>query len=796
MKIALGNEPYLDRSTGKPVEGRLSVYLIHSDTLARTYTIEGNNGFVEAPNPVLLHGGLPDDSLFVELGLYGLKIERYCGPAGQMSPESPDDYFEQIDYLEAGMDFDPQASSANVVNTIGDLEQADPSLKFVTVLWHDSVGDSIPRQYFWDEGARDNIDGGYVVGSDVSDTGRWILLWADEILPCSVYGVTPGNVSNINLLLNYPATVGSIRLVTAPCVRFTAGSYDANFVFSTDKEIVFDGEATFPYASFNCPRVRVMGSSSSYIADFYFTAPDAEAHSSWFRTLQGFWHCNAKFLFCDTTNHFTSTLLTSNVNLTDKVVMCNGRIPCTYANGVYFVVGGNTSITGRLFTPSVDFVRIMSTGWGDGIFATTGTWDPGLISAGHHIQFDNVPDLDLFENADRWVKTMVERRDRFNSTVWTDFTLDLQNRRLDNLAPGKFTEIRNGTFNRLTISNSGADITLRNVTVSDFTLSCRYVIIYDSTVNFGMVPSISALWGYNSRISASMIWTDPSVQCEFERCYIGISFHRVTENDNGEALLKFTECNLQHNVGIYTKNLEMYRCLTDNNSIKIYPFKSNNNYYFKAVFINNDFNSAYPIEFTRVETINGWVQENCYDIILNWKIVGNSFSGNEEGIRMRYWQKRTGGYYTRTFIKMASGVHSITYEGNIGKCPSDNMRGVSVSNNKGYVTESVGESTVYKYTGSWKRCMMNPITTAWYSIMPIGGPNTLMKYYSWVNSPYNSVSYSMFVQAAWCSYPKAHDEIVEDGDFFALALATFGDYIRIVQRGDGDRNDGVIARVI
>ena len=89
MKIALGNEPYLDRSTGKPVEGRLSVYLIHSDTLARTYTIEGNNGFVEAPNPVLLHGGLPDDSLFVELGLYGLKIERYCGPAGQMSPRKP-----------------------------------------------------------------------------------------------------------------------------------------------------------------------------------------------------------------------------------------------------------------------------------------------------------------------------------------------------------------------------------------------------------------------------------------------------------------------------------------------------------------------------------------------------------------------------------------------------------------------------------------------------------------------------------------------------------------------------------
>ena len=796
MKIALGNEPYIERDTGKTVEGRLTVYEIHTDIKAKTYTIEGNNGFVEAPNPVLLHGGMPDDSLFVELGLYGLKIERYIGPEGQMSVESPDEYFEQIDYLEAGMDFDPQASSANVVDTLGDLENADPALKFVTVLWHDTVGDCVPRQYFWDAGAQDNVDGGYVVGSEVSDTGRWILLWADEILPCSVYGVTPSNVSNLNLLLNYPATVGSLHLVTAPCVRFTSGTYTPNFTYATDKELVFDGDAKFTGATFQCPRARVMGNQPSYIADFEFSAHDAEAHSSWFRTLQGFWHCGAKFLFCDSTNYFTSTMLTSNVSLADKVVMCNGRIPCTYSNGVYFIVGANTSITGRLFTPSVDFVRIMSTGWGDGIFATTGTWDPGLISAGHHIQFDNIPDLDLFENADRWVKTMVERRERLNSTVWTDFTLDLQNRRLDNLAPGKFTEIRNGTFNRLTISNSGADITLRNVSVSDLTLSCRYITIYDSNVNFGMVPSISALWGYNSRISASMIWTEPSVQCIFERCYIGISFHRVTENDNQEALLRFTECNLQQNVGIYTKNLEMYRCLTDNNAIKIYPYKANNNYYFKAVFIGNDFKTAYPIEFTRVETINGWVQENCYDIILNWNIVGNSFSGNDEGIRMRYWQKRTGNYYTRTFIKMASGVHSITYEGNIGKCPSDNMRGVSIANNKGYVTESVGESTVYKYTGAWKRCMMNPTTTAWYAIMPIGGPNTLMKYYSWVNSPYNSVSYSMFVQAAWNTYPKAHDEIVEDGDFFALAIATFGDYIRIVQRGDGDRNDGVIAKVI
>lgn len=794
MKIALGNEPYIGRDTGKPVEGRLTVYEIHTDIKAKTYTIEGNNGFVEAPNPVLLHGGMPDDSLFVELGLYGLKIERYTGPEGQMSAESPDEYFEQIDYLEAGMDFDPQASSANVVDTIGDLENADPALKFVTVLWHDTAGDCIPRQYFWDAGAQDNIDGGYVVGSEVSDTGRWILLWADEILPCTVYGVTPSNISNLNLLLNYPDTVGSLHLVTAPCVRFVSGTYTPNFTYATDKELVFDGDAKFTAATFQCPRARVMGNQPSFIADFEFSAHDAEAHSSWFRTLQGFWHCGAKFLFCDSTNYFTSTLLTTNVSLADKVVIGNGRLPNTYANGVYFVVGANTSISGRIFS-SADFVAITSTGWGDGIFATTGTWDPGLISAGHHIQFSNVPDLDLFENADRWVKTMVERRERFNSTVWSDFTLDLQNRRLDNLAPGKFTEIRNGTFNRLTIHNSGADITLRNVTASDFILSCRYISIYDSDVSFSMEPSISALWGYDSRINSSMIWYSPSVQCIFERCWIGIVFNRVTNNEHTEALLSFTECQFQHNVGATTKNLEMYRCKTDNGAFKIYPYKSGDNYYLKAVLIGNNFNSAYPVEFTKIDTLDGRFQEECYDCILQWNIVGNTFVGNTEGLRMRYWQYRTGSYYTRTFVKMGSGIHSITYEGNVGNCPSDNMRGVSIADNKAYTEESIGSSTLYKYTGSWKRCLVVP-GSVWWNNTIAQGPNTLIKWYNWVNSPYNSVTYSMFVQTTWFAYPRAHDDPINNGDFFANAILLFGDYLRIVQRGDGDRNDGVVGRII
>lgn len=799
MKQQIGNEPYIFRPTGLPIEGRLFVFKLNTDIPATTYTLEGT-AFVQAANPVLLHSGLPDDSLFVDVGLYTIAIEQYIGPEGQMSVDSPDEYFRRVDQYEVGLDFDPQASSANVVDTLDDLQDASTELKTVTVLWHDTPGDCVPRTYYWDATAQDQIDGGYVVGSNVSDTGRWILLWGDEILPCSIYGVIPGRESNLNLLLNYPATVGSFALKTAPCVRFIPGDYTTNVNFVTDKELVFDNGARFVSAEFTCPRIRVMGGTPvSYVGEFTFTAPDAVAHSSWFRTLYGFWTCGAKFLEMDSTNFFADSVIHGNVSLAGKVVSGTGRIPCTYESGRYFLVGANTTINGRIFNSAVDYVRIMTDGWGDAIFARTGTWDPGLISAGHHVQYDAVPDLDLFESADRWVKTMVERRARISAQVWSDFTLDLQNRRLDNINIGTFTEIRNGTFNRLTVAGtSTSDITFRNVTASDVTFTGRYLTVYDSNINFGGVPLLRAIWGHDSRIASSMIWTDPSVQCEFERCYIGMSFHRVTENVNTESLLKFMECTFQRNVGIYTKNLEMYRCLTDNNAIKIYPYKntSDNAYHFRVVLEGNNFNTAYPIEFTRVEVINGWVQEDVYDIILNWRIIGNTFAGNDEGIRMRYWQKRAGSYYTRTFIKMANGVHSIEYSGNIGKCPSDNMRGVSISDNKGYVEEEIaGGSKVYKYQSASRRCMMSPNST-WWSTGPISGPNTLMKYYSWVNSPYNSLTYSMFVQAAWFSYPRAHDEVIEDGDFFLLAILIFGDYLRIVQRGDGDRNDGVIGKVI
>lgn len=792
-KISLDNSPYVSRETGKPIEGRLTIYEHNSNVLAKTYTLEATS-YRRAANPVLIHGGYTDDTLFLELGLYDLKIEKYTGPEGSMSVESED--FATESYQEFGLDSGIFGGTETTVDTIAELKASDPDLHAITVLGYNEVGDTSPRIYVWDEESTDENDGGFVVSSDQSDTGRWILLWGDDTLPASVYGVFPGEESNINLLLSYPETVGSFALKTPKKVRFSPGTYTAGLIYATEKELVFDSGATFPDGAFQCPRISVNGELSSAIADFVFTSPDFEAHSSWFFTLQSFYQCGTKLLRFDTVNHFTDTLIRGAINLDGLVLIGTSRLPNSYASGAYFIVTTNTVIEGRIFSTSLDYVQI-SGGMGDKIFSLAGTWDPGLISAGHHVYYQSVPDLDLFENTDRWVKTMVERRERLPAVVWNDFTLDLQNRRLDNLNPGKFTEIRNGTFNRLTINNGSADITLRNVSSSDFTLYCRYLTAYDSQLDFQSLPGLSAFWGYDCRLNSHFPWRDPSVQVELENCYVGITFNRVTDNTSSEAMLKFTDCTFQTNVAIYTKSLYMYRCKTDNNTIKIYPYKDSSNvYHFRVSLEGNIFNNSNPIEFTRIEEIGGRWQEDVYDILLNWNIVGNMFTGNDEGLRMRYWQKRGGQYYTRTFVKMGSG-HSVVYSGNMGKCPAEDMHGVSVADNKAYTTESVSTLTLYKYTGSWKRTMPYLSSNVqWWNASTIGGPNTCIKWYSWVNSPYNSLTYDLFIQSAAMLYFAAHDEVVNDGDFFRLALATVNDYIRIVQRGDGDRNDGVVARII
>ena len=138
----------------------------------------------------------------------------------------------------------------------------------------------------------------------------------------------------------------------------------------------------------------------------------------------------------------------------------------------------------------------------------------------------------------------------------------------------------------------------------------------------------------------------------------------------------------------------------------------------------------------------------------------------------------------------------VTYKGNTGVCPDDTGSGLSITDNKAYVEEEFSGNKLYKYTRSAKRLMPKMLSTAWWACGAINGAGMLVKYYNAVKSPYDSLSYDLYVQTAWFLYPLSHDESTGNGDFFNRAILTFDDYVRIVQRGDGDQNDDVVAYVV
>lgn len=768
MKIAItSNGAFIDQRDGSLVEGRLSVYLRDSDDLATTYTLEGND-FVQAENPVLLHSGLPDDTLFADAGIYRLKVEKYTGPEGQMSVDADPAYFEQVDIYEVGFDWDSAVSNAQNVDSIDDLRSVDPSVGSVTVLSYYSIGDCCPRTYVWDSASVDAVDGGYVVGSDVSDTGRWILLWADEILPCSVYGVSAGHEANLNSLFQYPRLVGSFSFVTAPCIRFTRGEYTTAVNLTTDKELVFDGDARFTAATIQCPKVRVLGSRSSYVGDFTLMAKDAEAHSSWFRTVNSFWRTPAPFLYIDATNYFEDFRLTANADLGGKTIVGSTRIATVYAAKKYIYVGSNTSITGRIFNAN-DYVKL-GNGCGDGMFSTVGTWDPGLISAGHHVEYEYTPDLDLFENADRWISTMVERRSRISDM---GDTLDFQNRKVGNVNAGLFTTIKNLYTDRLTVNNPTATIVLEKVQTPEVVATCSTLYMDGSDILFKAEPSVSYLTGRDSYISVSgAAWRSMSMYVALTDCQIeGMDFRKDADNEDYGGGISLTDC-IVHNCKLYAKAMHLFGCNVSQSEIRFLPYFNDSEYHIDPKLVGNRFNGPSPVLFTKaVES------EDCYDCVLTAEITGNTFNGNADGIECRYWSDRTGINYTRTFVDTASS--SVVYSGNSGNCPKESGKGILISDNTDYSVQTVGGVDVYKYNGTSFRGFPKFKGTRqfWYYADISGEYDTLAK---WKLS-----DTAMYIHGSWGYYFRGHDSVTGNGDYFALGISTIGDFIKIDSTASG-----------
>lgn len=769
----------LDNQQKRLVGGKIEVLDPISNNPVDIFVYDGSNDdYIVTTNPIYLDVYSRPEHTYFSTQLVLCRLYKYIG---NFSDPMIDDDTNNWKFVREwnGSFHENDQKNDTIVYGFNSIKDANPNLGSITVVGYWNNYDCEARTYIWDANCVQTPDNGYIVKANGIDTGRWILKFDSEYLPSTYYGVYPGHEANINALLSYVDSVGTAVTKTAPGVYFVPGTYDASTVaLTTSKKLLIDSNTSFTRTSITASNVDIIGKPNVAICDFYVTNPDAEVHSGWYKTVFAFLNSDAKTLHIDETNHFTDTQLIARTELNNKIIEGTTRLPVTYdTNGSIRL--NNCLILGEKIFNSTDKL----------VFANTAIKD----------SWWNVPvDIDFTEK-------VIARSSSLNKILIENFTntyayvnamaadgrteLDLDGRVLTNgfSLPSVVDTLRNckieGSF---AAHHVGTDILFENVVANNIAMSARFLTVKNSDISFTSEPSISKLLAYDSSIGTQTMWTNKNIEIEMYKCRFSCNLQRVTNNNDDEYSIWLEDCEIGTNSRIEAKRLSMIRCTTDNAMIKIYPYKTDDVYYMNAYFEDCTFNNVTPIELTKVDT-----DESCYDVVADWTFLGNTFNGNNEGIRCRLYADRMGTNPNNKFIKLTQGTvqSNVIYSGNIGKCPLESDRGISIAG-AGLISEPfwmVSESISYYAYSNFSGGTVPEtyrIMTDLHSLMyPInrcvGASGVGMKRYldGW-NEPTTFSSLTYFTGYA--------DKLngIENGDLFKVcALTTTGNNLGSNQTG-------------
>lgn len=658
MKIALSPQQYFSLD-GKPlVAGRLIVHLHDSDTLATVYTLEGGN-YVIGTNPVYLDdAGEVHETRWVDEGLYDVDVEQRNG----------DGIYVKIAEFQFGLVL-PSVKQDTVINGIDALKDADTELGIVSVYGYDSNCVAPMRNYIWDPTCTLQADDGVIVESNSAD-GRWLLLWDDEKLPCTVYGITPGHEQNLNAFLTYPEFVGQWNIATPPIIRFIKGTYTASAIYSTTKPMYCDSGVRFANATFWCPSLEVAADSDLYIyvGDFRFTDPRAVAHSSWFRSVSAFWGCQARHFICDPANWFANDVISQSVSVTDAVIEGVGEVTMTFQVGARLTLT-NCAINARaIFNPSNAVITLQGMRWSD-LWWTTTDSSYFNFGAGASIEFPpeyNSWNIDDFGVADTYARLL---------QAYNMPTLDLCGRSINRINNMGFTVIRNGNIGTLYSTNS---VALSNCTIDSLTVTHGDLTLTNCSANiYGLADSIAAANSYITCI--------PSIDSNTTTISVtGGAWHgRVNPVDyddlsKGKPIV-FRRCNISAPAGSVTTGpsnirgnlIDIEDCHVAT-QITPYPIMITDSgvtkYYMNFNFARNQLSgdNSY-IYITYSGSVEYQAHPEVHDVeIVRLRIVDNQFLQTDtDGIKMPFYSADK--WYR--FMRGLGNTFTYQYWGNTGNCP-------------------------------------------------------------------------------------------------------------------------------
>ena len=661
MKIGFNPGSIVDAS-GAPLQGRVLVYVHDSLEKKRIYTLQGSE-YVASENPVLLDttGRIPT-TLFFDVGVVDVLVQKYVGEPGHLADESPDEDFEDFDRFEAGFDFDPEKEASRTVETIADLKDIENPSGVVRVNCYTTPGDTFPRYYLWNPNCTASEDGGCVIADTHDASGMWCYLCDGDSIKSSVYGIKPGTEeTNLGAFCTAPLGVSGDYVITYPTTLYMEPgvyAYNASLSVTNGRKVIFSCKSKFTGAVFYLDEFDVDGRNTDYIANFYIEnghrRKSVEVHSSWFRDAFYLWS-DFGVIYLESTNYFASNSFSSSVTVHNSTIIGNDA----YYQPTFTLDGHlrfeNCTFVGSKLFQHYGFKAIFSgCNFSDKLFYNmdSGNVDFGLLSQGHSIQVDS------------WQIT-----DALNANVWIEWAksegkyyVDLQGRTIDGFVNPCFRRISNGTINgsvatevdmeldnilgnlsTYPMDNSGKKLVLRN---------CHAVNIVNSA-KFGSIQA------FDSDLTTS----DGSIDAEytafmqrggtFNGSIVCSGWTAASGTANVSKPVNFDGCILQFNAAWFNYvTMRNCECADD---IHVIPYYDTDDSAWK---INAEFTcSVLNGDLVFTESLNENV--DVYDVEIERLVIANCRFPSTGIIKMPYWANNS----PHTFLK---GDQPSVYKGNIG----------------------------------------------------------------------------------------------------------------------------------
>lgn len=672
MKIGFNPGSIVD-ANGAPLQGRVLVFVHDSLEKKIIYTLQGSD-YVASENPVLLDttGRIPT-TLFFDVGVVDVLVQKYVGEPGHLADESPDEDFEDFDRFEAGFDFDPDKESTQTVDTIADLKDIENPSGVVRVNCYTTPGDTFPRYYLWNPNCSASEDGGFVIADTHDASGMWCYLCEGDSIKSSVYGIKPGTEeTNIGAFCQAPLGVSGDYVITYPTTLYMEqGTYTngSSYNVTNGRKMLFSCKAKFTASTFYGLDFDVDGHNLDYVADFYIMSSDkrtkVRARSSWFRTATYFWTCGAGILNLDKTNYFELDTIAPMVGPNNAVIIGSFNLYSpTFVNSGYLDFTNCTFIGRAIFDKTNLRARFSNCNFSDYLFsgANYNNVDFGTIAGGHNIEVDNWKITDALD-ADVWL-------------AWANAVgvsiVDLCGRSVTTLYNSNISEFRNGVFLGGVVStNVNVKFTDIGGSLTVYPMSAGKSLTLDhcNSVNISSDTPFSSVVARDSIVVVNTGIDNSVTSYSHDGGAVHATFKCAGWNDNSGTHAKGKEISLRNlvaSIGNFSwfDNLRLYNC-TINNPINFIPYEDEGELWLDAIFVGNTFGNNGYIAFGDSSVGNA----DIYNVkVKNLIIKDNEFYTSGNGVTMPFYSNNAFEPYIAPLQEL-----SATYSGNVGSCPAESI---------------------------------------------------------------------------------------------------------------------------